>query len=106
MEPNKVDDADHIEEDFESGVFHPSAAFGTADTLALPIASQLMVHSGKCVFASDRIEFLGHHISANSLTLQEDKVAAVRGLPATTDGPSLQACKLASLHGSIKTKVL
>ena len=51
----------------------------------------LMVHPGKCVFASDIIDFLGHHISANSLKPQEDKLSAVRELPALTDVSILRA---------------
>ena len=51
----------------------------------------LEVHPGKCVFASDSIDFLGHRISANSLRPQEDKVSAVKELPAPTDVSSLRA---------------
>ena len=50
-----------------------------------------MVHLGKCVFASDNIDFLGHHLSTNSLILQEDKLSAVREVPAPTDVSSLRA---------------
>ena len=35
--------------------------------------ASLKVHPGKCVFGVDSIDFLGHHISANSLQPQEDK---------------------------------
>ena len=41
----------------------------------------LKVHPGRCVFGADSIDFLGHHISANSLQPQEDKLTAVRDLP-------------------------
>ena len=37
----------------------------------------LKVHPGKCVFAVDKIDFLGHSISAEGLSPQEEKVAAV-----------------------------
>ena len=40
----------------------------------------LKVHLGKCVFAVDKIDFLGHSISAEGLSPQEEKVAAVRDL--------------------------
>ena len=45
----------------------------------------LKVHPGKCVFGTDSIDFLGHRISANKLEPQQDKIAAVRDLPAPTD---------------------
>ena len=51
----------------------------------------LKVHPGKCVFGADSIDFLGHRISANSLQPQEEKLAAVRDLPAPTDLHSLRA---------------
>ena len=51
----------------------------------------LKVHPGKCVFGGDSIDFLGHRISANSLQPQEEKVAAVRDVPAPTDLHSLRA---------------
>ena len=44
----------------------------------------LKVHPGKCVFGADSIDFLGHRISANKLEPQQDKLAAVRDLPAPT----------------------
>ena len=56
----------------------------------LPEASQ-KVHPGKCVFGADSIDFLGHRISANSLQPEEEKLAAIRDLPATTDLQSLRA---------------
>ena len=49
------------------------------------------MHSGKCVFAADSIDFLGHRISANNLEPQLDKLAAVRDLPAPTDVSGLRA---------------
>ena len=49
------------------------------------------MHPGKCVFASDSIDLLGHRISANSLRPQEDKLSAVKELPAPTDVSSLRA---------------
>ena len=51
----------------------------------------LKVHPGWYVFASDSIDFLGHRISANSLKPQEDKLSAVKELPAPTDVSSLRA---------------
>ena len=51
----------------------------------------LKVHLGKCVFASDSIDFLGHRISAGKLEPQTDKLAAVRDLPAPTDLSGLRA---------------
>ena len=50
----------------------------------------LKVHPGKCVFGADSIDFLGHHISANSLQPQGEKLAAFRDLPAPTDLHSLR----------------
>ena len=49
------------------------------------------MHPGKCVFGADSIEFLGHRISANKLEPQQDKIAAVRDLPAPTDLSGLRA---------------
>ena len=51
----------------------------------------LKVHPGKCVFAADSIDFLGHRISAGKLEPQTDKLAAVRDLPAPTDLSGLRA---------------
>ena len=51
----------------------------------------LKVHPGKCVFGANGIDFLGHHISANRLEPQQDKLAAVRDLPSPTDLSSLRA---------------
>ena len=51
----------------------------------------LKVHSGKCVFGADNIDFLGHRISANKLEPQQDKLVAVRDLPAPTDLSGLRA---------------
>jgi hypothetical protein len=45
----------------------------------------LKVHPGKCLFAAESIDFLGHRVSAAGLAPQEEKVAAVRNLPAPTD---------------------
>ena len=45
----------------------------------------LKVHPGKCVFGADSIDFLGHRISVNKLEPQQDKIAAVRDLPAPTN---------------------
>ena len=51
----------------------------------------LKVHLGKCVFGAYGIDFLGHHISANRLEPQQDKLAAVRDLPSPTDLSRLRA---------------
>ena len=51
----------------------------------------LKVHPGKCVFASDSIDFLGHRILDNSLRPQEDKLSAMKKLPAPIDVSSLRA---------------
>ena len=51
----------------------------------------LKVHPGKCVFGADSIDFLGHRISADKLKPQQDKIAAVRDLPARTDLSGLRA---------------
>ena len=51
----------------------------------------LKVHPGKCVFAADSIDFLGHRISSDKLEPQQDKLAAVRDLPAPTDISGLRA---------------
>ena len=51
----------------------------------------LKVHPGKCVFAADYIDFLGHRISAGKLEPQSDKLAAVGDLPAPTDLSGLRA---------------
>ena len=53
--------------------------------------ARLKVHLGKCVFGSDNIDFLGHHISANSLQPQQDKLAAVKDVLASTDLFDLRA---------------
>ena len=49
----------------------------------------LKVHPGKCVFAVNQIDFLGHCVSAEGLSPQQEKVAATRDLPAPTDVLSL-----------------
>ena len=51
----------------------------------------LKVHPGKCVFAVDQIDFLGHCVSAEGLSPQQEKVSAVRDLPAPTDISSLRS---------------
>ena len=51
----------------------------------------LKVHPGKCVFAVDKIDFLGHSISAEGLSPQEEKVAAVRDLTPPVDISSLRS---------------
>ena len=49
------------------------------------------MHPGKCVFGADSIDFLGHRISADKVEPQQDKIAAVRELPAPTDFSGLRA---------------
>ena len=51
----------------------------------------LKVHPGKCVFATDKIDFLGHSVSAEGLSPQDEKVAGVRELPAPVDISSLRS---------------
>ena len=51
----------------------------------------LKVHLGKCVFAVDKIDFLGHSISTEGLSPQEEKVAAVRDLTPPIDISSLRS---------------
>ena len=51
----------------------------------------LKVHPGKCAFAVDKIDFLGHCVSAEGLSPQQEKVSAVRDLPAPTDISSLRS---------------
>ena len=36
------------------------------------------VHPGKYVFGADGIDFLGHHISADKLEYQHEKLAAIK----------------------------
>ena len=48
------------------------------------------MHPGKCLFALESIDFLGHRITAAGLQPQEEKVKAVRDLPASTDLSSLR----------------
>ena len=51
----------------------------------------LKVHPGKCVFSFDKIDFLGHNISAEGLSPREEKVAAVRDLTPPIDISSLKS---------------
>ena len=51
----------------------------------------LKVHPGKCVFAVDKLDFLGHCISAEGLSPQEEKVTAVRDLTPPVDISSLRS---------------
>ena len=51
----------------------------------------LKAHPGKCVFGADSIDFLGHRISADKLGPQQDKIVAIRDLPAPTDLSGLRA---------------
>ena len=53
----------------------------------------LKVHPGKCAFAVDKINFLGHSVSAKGLSPQEEKVAVVRELPSPTDLSSLRSVR-------------
>ena len=70
----------------EEHLIHLSSVFGRLRN------AKLKVHPGKYQFAVDRIDFLGHTVSAKGLAPQEEKVAAVRELAAPTDIPSLR-CK-------------
>ena len=49
------------------------------------------VHPGKCEFALDAIDFLGHRVTVDGLQPQAEKVAAVRDLPSPTDLASLRS---------------
>ena len=51
----------------------------------------LKVYPRKCVFATDKIDFLGHCVSAEGLSPQDEKVAAVRKLPTPVDISSLRS---------------
>ena len=55
------------------------------------------------MFASDSIDFLEHRILANSLRPQEDKLSAVKELPAPTNVSSLRAA-LFSYHRKFVNK--
>ena len=70
---------------FEDHLEHLSAVFARLR------GAQLKVHPGKCQFAVDSIDFLGHHVSAAGLSPQDEKLAAVRDLAAPTDISSLRS---------------
>ena len=44
-------------------------------------SAKLYAKLSKCEFFRDEVEFLGHHIGANGLSVMQDKVAAVRDWP-------------------------
>ena len=44
----------------------------------------LKVHPGKCVLVVDKIDFLGHCVSAEGLSPQQEKVSALKDLPSDT----------------------
>ena len=62
-----------------------------AEVFARLRKAQLKVHPGKCVFAVDQIDFLGHCVSAEGLSPQQEKVSSVRDLPSPTDVSSLRS---------------
>ena len=70
---------------FEEHLTHLSAVFARLRD------ANLKVHPGKCQFAVDSIDFLGHHVSAAGLSPQVEKLAAVRDLAAPTDISSLRS---------------
>ena len=51
----------------------------------------LKVHPGKCLFATDKIDFLDHCVTADGLSPQEEKVSAVRDLPPPVDISKLRS---------------
>ena len=51
----------------------------------------LKVHPGKCLFASEGIDFLGHKVSAYGIEPQGDKTEAIRGMEAPKDISGLRA---------------
>ena len=69
----------------EQHLIHPSEVFNRLRKAGLK------VHPGKCVFAVDKIDFLGHCISAERLRPQEEKVSAVRDFTTPVDISSLRS---------------
>ena len=80
-----IDDIVVWSENLQDHLKHLSAVF---DRLR---KAGLKVHPGKCEFALDKINFLGHCVSAEGLSPQQEKVTAVRDLPAPTDISSLRS---------------
>ena len=61
--------------------------------------ARLKVHPSKCLFAVDKIDFVGHCVSAEGLSPQQKKVFAMRDLPSPADISSLRsALGLFSYH--------
>ena len=50
----------------------------------------LLLHPGKCTFATDSIEFLGHTITSKGVTPMKEKVEAILSFPPPTTIKSLQ----------------
>ena len=51
----------------------------------------LTLKKGKCQFLLDKVEYLGHSISANGLEPTETKVRAIREAPAPQNVPQLRS---------------
>ena len=51
----------------------------------------LKIHLGKCQFAVDAVDFLGHRVRAEGLQPREEKLAVVRKLHTPTDLASLRS---------------
>ena len=80
-----IDDIVIWSKDVKEHLEHISAVFARLRDAGLK------VHPGKCQFAVDKIDFLGHTLSAKGLSPQEEKVSAVRELPPPTDISSLRS---------------
>ena len=80
-----IDDIVVWSRNLEEHIQHLSAVFARLRKAGLK------VHPGKCQFAMDAIDFLGHRVYAEGLGPQEEKVAAVRNLAAPTDISSLRS---------------
>ena len=80
-----IDDIVVWSDNLEDHLKHLAAVFARLRSAGLK------VHPGKCAFAVDKIDFLGHCVSADGLSPQQEKVAAVRDLPAPTDISSLRS---------------
>lgn len=51
----------------------------------------LFVQGEKCVFHSDRVEFLGYEISSKGIYMDSAEIDSLKAWPASTDIPSLQS---------------
>ena len=64
---------------------HPSALFARLQS------ARLKGHPGKCQFAVDKIDFLGHTVSTQGLSPLEEKAYAVQDLPPPSDISTLRS---------------